>query len=90
MFLGITAEVAGVAPDGSSFSLVLGENPLGEFVELPPPYADLHYRYSVLSLCVCVSVCLSVCMCVSACVCMYVCMYVCMCVCLYVCECVYV
>lgn len=46
MFLGIAAEVTSVAADGSSFSLILSENPLGEFVELPPLYADLHYRYT--------------------------------------------
>jgi hypothetical protein len=46
MFLGITAEVSAMSADGNSFSLIINDNPLGEFVELPPQYANLHYRYS--------------------------------------------
>lgn len=35
MFLNITPAVESFSPDGKSFSLVLAENPLAEFVELP-------------------------------------------------------
>ena len=45
MFLGVTAEVADIATDGNAFSLIITDNPLSEFVELPPMYANLHYRY---------------------------------------------
>ena len=41
MFLGITADCAGVSD--SAFSLILNENPFVEFVDLPPQYQELHY-----------------------------------------------
>lgn len=44
MFLGVAAEVSDMASDGSSFSLTLLDNPLADFVELPPQYSTLHYR----------------------------------------------
>lgn len=43
MFLGIVAEVASWSADGNSFSLILSENPLTDFVELPPQYQELQY-----------------------------------------------
>ena len=43
MFLGITAEVANFDPDGKSFSLILPENPLSDFVVLPIQYQKLWY-----------------------------------------------
>ena len=42
-FLGINVEVANWNPEYSAFSLLLSENPLTEFVELPPLYSDLNY-----------------------------------------------
>lgn len=41
MFLGVTAEVVGVAE--KEFSLQFSENPLAEFVELPEQYSSLAY-----------------------------------------------
>ena len=41
MFLGVTAEVAGVTKD--EFSLQFADNPLAEFVELPEQYTSLAY-----------------------------------------------
>ena len=43
MFLGITAEVTSWNAQSTSFSLLLYENPLTEFVELPPQFQGLHY-----------------------------------------------
>ena len=43
MFLGITAEVTNWSADGNSFSLVLVDNPLVDFVEIPPQFSGLHY-----------------------------------------------
>lgn len=43
MFLGITAEVSAMSADGNAFSLIINDNPLSEFVELPPQYANLQY-----------------------------------------------
>ena len=43
MFLGITPEVSLWNKENSSFSLIFTENPLVDFVELPPKYLDLHY-----------------------------------------------
>ena len=43
MFLGITADVTGWNAENTSFSLILSDNPLVEFVELPVKYQDLQY-----------------------------------------------
>jgi trafficking protein particle complex subunit 3 len=46
MFLGITCEVTNWNQESTVFSLLLpsaDQNPLIEFVELPPQYADLCY-----------------------------------------------
>lgn len=43
MFLGVTAEVNMWNTDRTAFSLILSENPLVEFVELPPAYQGLLY-----------------------------------------------
>ena len=43
MFLGINAEVGNWSSDEKTFTLVLSENPLTEFVELPPLYSNLCY-----------------------------------------------
>ncbi len=43
MFLGITGVVDSWSADGSSCSLKLPDNPLSDFVELPPAYSDLRY-----------------------------------------------
>ena len=43
MFLGINAEVNNWSSDEKTFTLVLSENPLTEFVELPPLYSNLCY-----------------------------------------------
>ena len=43
MFLGITAEVTQWNQDFTAFSLILNENPLAEFVELPPHLSNLFY-----------------------------------------------
>lgn len=43
MFLGVTAEVSAMSADGNAFSLILNDNPLAEFVELPPQYSNLQY-----------------------------------------------
>ena len=43
MFLGVTAEVAHFDQDGKSFSLILPENPLSDFVILPIQYQKLWY-----------------------------------------------
>jgi hypothetical protein len=41
MFLGITAQVTNWSADGNEFSLVLDENPVTDFVELPDEYSKL-------------------------------------------------
>jgi hypothetical protein len=38
MFLGITPEVTGWNKENTSFRLVFTENPLVDFVEIPPQY----------------------------------------------------
>mmetsp|Transcript_9386 Transcript_9386/g.35144 ORF Transcript_9386/g.35144 Transcript_9386/m.35144 type:complete len:189 (-) Transcript_9386:30-596(-) len=43
MFLGVTADVTGWNPEGTVFSLLLADNPLAEFVELPRQYRTLSY-----------------------------------------------
>jgi hypothetical protein len=43
MFLGIAPEVASWNKDNTAFSLLLLENPLIDFVELPPRFLDLQY-----------------------------------------------
>jgi hypothetical protein len=43
MFLGVTAEVANMSADGQSFSLIISDNPLTDYVEIPPQYQDLCY-----------------------------------------------
>lgn len=43
MFLGITPTVAGWSADGKSFSILLEENPLTDFVELPPDAQGILY-----------------------------------------------
>lgn len=43
MFLGVTADVTSWNPQQTAFSLLLYENPLTLFVELPPQYAELAY-----------------------------------------------
>lgn len=43
MFLGVSAVSEAWAPDASSCTLRIPDNPLADFVELPAPYADLRY-----------------------------------------------
>jgi len=43
MFLGINADVTSWNTEGTAFSIVIYENPLTDFVELPPQYAELQY-----------------------------------------------
>mmetsp|Transcript_8011 Transcript_8011/g.8154 ORF Transcript_8011/g.8154 Transcript_8011/m.8154 type:complete len:185 (-) Transcript_8011:37-591(-) len=43
MFLGVNADVTSWSPENTSFSIVLYDNPLIDFVELPPQYTDLQY-----------------------------------------------
>ena len=43
MFLGVTAEVVGWNADFTACSLVLPDNPLAEFAELPPTLSGLYY-----------------------------------------------
>ncbi len=45
MFLGITADVVAISEDGKSFKMRLPKlnNPLTDFVELPPKYSNLVY-----------------------------------------------
>jgi trafficking protein particle complex subunit 3 len=43
MFLGITANVGKWSPDEKEFSLILDENPLTEFVDLPENCSNLLY-----------------------------------------------
>jgi len=42
MFLGVTAEIAGYE-ENKAFSLILPENPLADFVVLPPQHHRLWY-----------------------------------------------
>ena len=43
MFLGVTAEVTSWNAESTGCSLILAENPLIDFVELPPQFQDLCY-----------------------------------------------
>ena len=43
MFLGVTASVTNWDADGTSCSLILEDNPLVDFVELPDTCQGLHY-----------------------------------------------
>ena len=43
MFLGVTAQVTSWSPDEKEFSLVLDDNPLTDFVELPEGFSALYY-----------------------------------------------
>eukprot|EP00638_Chattonella_subsalsa_P006788 CAMPEP_0117757284 /NCGR_PEP_ID=MMETSP0947-20121206/14633_1 /TAXON_ID=44440 /ORGANISM="Chattonella subsalsa, Strain CCMP2191" /LENGTH=188 /DNA_ID=CAMNT_0005577135 /DNA_START=45 /DNA_END=611 /DNA_ORIENTATION=+ len=43
MFLGVSAECAQWNADNTAFSLILPNNPLTEYVELPPQYSSLLY-----------------------------------------------
>lgn len=43
MFLGITPAVTNWSPAGDEFSLILENNPLTEFVELPDGHSHLSY-----------------------------------------------
>ncbi|KAL2913597.1 hypothetical protein HK105_206899 [Polyrhizophydium stewartii] len=48
LFLGVSPTVANWAPDGKEFSLILDENPLAEFVELPEPALSSLWYSNVL------------------------------------------
>lgn len=43
MFLGVTPEITAWNKEGTAFSLILLDNPLVDFVELPPQYQELQY-----------------------------------------------
>ena len=43
MFFGVVFETTNWNNEGTAFSLVFTENPLTDFVELPPQYKDLTY-----------------------------------------------
>lgn len=43
MFLGVSAQISGFNPEGTEFSLILDENPLNDFVELPDSVRGLKY-----------------------------------------------
>eukprot|EP00128_Syssomonas_multiformis_P012948 Colp12_sorted_trinity150504_noHs@1949 len=43
MFLGITPTISNWSADGNEFSLILDENPLTDFVELPPEHQGLSF-----------------------------------------------
>ena len=43
MFLGVTAQVVGYDAEAKEFSLVLEDNPLIDFVELPENCSELNY-----------------------------------------------
>lgn len=43
MFLGVNAEAIHWNAEKTAFTLSLQENPLTDFVELPPHYVSLHY-----------------------------------------------
>eukprot|EP01041_Mallomonas_annulata_P006306 gene6304-12762_t len=44
MFLGVTADVSNWNAENTAFSLIIIDNPLTDFVELPPQFADLQYN----------------------------------------------
>ncbi len=48
MFLGITAQVQNWNAEGNEFSLVLEENPITDFVELPEESNKLWYIPAIL------------------------------------------
>lgn len=48
MFLGVTADVQNFDAKTETFSLVLNENPLTDFVELPDQYADTLWYSNIL------------------------------------------
>jgi len=43
MFLGVTTSAEDWSSDGNAFSLIIGDNPLTDFVELPTKYRDVRY-----------------------------------------------
>ena len=43
MFLGVTTEISNWNSTGTTFSLLINDNPLTDFVELSPQHADLQY-----------------------------------------------
>ena len=43
MFLGVTADVTSFNSENTAFSIVIGDNPFIEFVELPAQYQALKY-----------------------------------------------
>jgi hypothetical protein len=43
MFLGVTGTVANWDPKKNEFSLILEENPLADFIELPESASNLYY-----------------------------------------------
>ena len=43
LFLGVSGTVANWSPDGKEFSIILEENPLTDFVEIPEQFANLQY-----------------------------------------------
>lgn len=43
MFLGVTPQLANWSADGKECSLILTDNPLTAFVELPEAHADLQF-----------------------------------------------
>ena len=43
MFLGVSGSVANWSADGKEFSIILEENPLTDFVEIPELHAGLQY-----------------------------------------------
>src|SRR3989338_3313576 len=43
MFLGVSGTVTNWSSDGNTFSIILEDNPLTDFVELPEQYAGLQY-----------------------------------------------
>ena len=48
IFLGVAAEVANFDADGKAFSLILRENPMGDFVILPAPYGSKLWYSNIL------------------------------------------
>lgn len=43
MFLGISPEISSWNRENTAFSLIFNDNPLVDFVELPPQYQELSY-----------------------------------------------
>ncbi len=43
MFLGVSASLEGWSADATACTLRLTDNPLADFVELPPAYGELRY-----------------------------------------------